>query len=67
MITPMRGLPRAAAWLLLLQAWATVAACSPAETDPVDIVVISLDTTNRSALRAYAPEAPPLPAMESGQ
>ena len=44
---------------------AILCACSPASEPPPHIILISLDTLNRSALPAYNPDAEPLPALDA--
>jgi arylsulfatase A-like enzyme len=49
-------------WLPLLLG---VASCRPHAEPPPHVVVVSVDTLNRDALRAFAPAARPLPALDS--
>ncbi len=39
--------------------------CRPADEKPPHVIVVSIDTLNRDALRAFAGSAPPLPALDA--
>jgi arylsulfatase A-like enzyme len=58
---------RASIWWLLL--WLSlligVVGCQPAIEPPPNIIVISIDTLNRDALRAFARDTPPLPVLDA--
>ncbi len=60
------GLPRAAPRFAVLVALAvTVTGCQSEAPKPRNLLLISIDTLNRSALRCYSPDALPLPALDS--
>jgi arylsulfatase A-like enzyme len=49
-------------WLPLLMG---IVACRPGEEPPPHVIVVSVDTLNRNALRCFAESARPLPALDA--
>jgi len=49
-------------WLTLLMG---ILGCRPGEERPPNVIIISIDTLNRNALRAFAGSARPLPALDA--
>ena len=51
-----------AVWPLLLVG---LIACRPGANRPTHVIIVSVDTLNRDALRCYEGSAPPLPALDA--
>ena len=49
---------------LLLASVALLASCSGDGRRPENVIIVSIDTLNRDALRAFDPDAPELPALD---